>query len=104
YVAIGTIRLAVGGWYQNVRQVPEAEQETEQGDDYVPSPYDEEAEAVVDQQEVIKIPVKDKKQAEVVTKFYDYNAEQEDQENALVLYNNRYYQSTGIDIAFEDGE
>lgn len=104
YLAIATILLSVVVWYQNVGQVPEAEQETEQGDDYVPSPYDEEAEAVVDQQEVIKMPVKDKKQAEIVTKFYDYNAEQEDQENALVLYNNRYYQSTGIDIAFEDGE
>src|SRR5699024_1356659 len=33
-----------------------------------------------------------------------YNADQEDQENGLILYNNRYYQSTGIDIASEEGE
>src|SRR5699024_96013 len=44
------------------------------------------------------------KQADRVTKLYDYKAEEEDQEHALVLYNNRHYQSTGIDIAFEDGE
>src|SRR5699024_10370626 len=66
--------------------------------------FDEDAEAVLDQQEVIKMPVQDKEQAEIVTKFYDYNAEQDEQENGLVLYNNRYYQSTGIDIASAEGE
>src|SRR5699024_7075113 len=79
YLAIATILLSVVVWYQNLGQNTHVEQETEQGDDDVPSPYDEEAKALVDQQEVIKMPVKDKKQAELVTKFYDYNAEQEDQ-------------------------
>ncbi|HEX6593660.1 MAG TPA: peptidoglycan DD-metalloendopeptidase family protein [Bacillota bacterium] len=105
YLAIATILLSVVVWYQNVgQQIPEAEKDVKQGEDYVPNPFNEDAEAVVDQQEVIKMPVKDKNQTEIVTKFYDYNAEQEDQENALVLYNNRYYQSTGIDIAADDGE
>src|SRR5699024_11977165 len=53
---------------------------------------------------LFRSPVSDQEQAEIVTKFYDYNAEQEDQESALVLYNNRYYQSTGVGIASPEGE
>src|SRR5690625_7292482 len=50
------------------------------------------------------MPVTDDVQTEIVTKFFDYSADQEDQEKGLNLYNNRYYQSKGIDIASDDGE
>src|SRR5690625_5551133 len=85
-------------------QVRDTQEDEEMTGEYNPSEFDEDAEAVLDQQEVIKMPVQDKEQAEIVTKFYDYNAEQDEQENGLVLYNNRYYQSTGIDIASAEGE
>src|SRR5699024_4560550 len=52
----------------------------------------------------IKMPVQEDVQTEIVTKFFDYNDDQEEQEKGLNLYNNRYYQSTGVDIASDDGE
>src|SRR5699024_5637400 len=66
--------------------------------------YDEEAESVLQHEEVIKMPVAEDVQAEIVTKFYDYEANEEDQEKGLTLYNNRYYQSTGVNITSDDGE
>ncbi|PAV31340.1 stage II sporulation protein [Virgibacillus profundi] len=108
YLTIAALLLAVVVWYQNLdNQIPEADNDSEQLEntgDYIPTPNDEDAEPVVEQQEVILMPVTDQDQAEIVTKFYDYDAEQEDKENALVLHNNRYYQSTGVDIAAADGE
>ena len=105
YLGIAALLLSVVVWYQNVgNQVPEAEDNEELPGDVASNLYDEDAEAVMDEQEVVKMPVAESEQAEIVTKFYDYNSEEEDQENALVLYNNRYHQSTGIDIASEDGE
>src|SRR5690625_3654220 len=105
YLTIAALLLSVVVWYQNMdNQVPDAQEDSEMTGEYNPSEFDEDAEAVLDQQEVIKMPVQDKEQAEIVTKFYDYNAEQDEQENGLVLYNNRYYQSTGIDIASAEDE
>ncbi|UJL45965.1 M23 family metallopeptidase [Virgibacillus sp. NKC19-16] len=107
YLTVAALLLSVVVWYQNVdNQVPDVadEQEEQESDEYIPTQNDEDAETVLDQQEVIQMPVVDQDQAEIVTKFYDYNAEQEDQENGLVLYNNRYYQSTGIDIASASDE
>src|SRR5690625_2169487 len=105
YLTIAALLLSVVVWYQNMdNQVPDAQEDSEMTGEYNPSEFDEDAEAVLDQQEVIKMAVQDKEQAEIVTKFYDYNAEQDEQENGLVLYNNRYYQSTGIDIASAEGE
>ncbi|MFD1036834.1 peptidoglycan DD-metalloendopeptidase family protein [Virgibacillus byunsanensis] len=105
YLTIAAVLLTVVVWYQNLdNQIPEVEDDQEVTEDYTPNPYDEDAESVVGQQEIIRMPVEDQDQAEIVTKFFDYNADQEDQENALILYNNRYYQSTGIDIAAANGE
>src|SRR5690625_745508 len=105
YLTIAALLLSVVVWYQNMdNQVPDAQEDSEMSGEYNPSEFDEDAEAVLDQQEVIKMPVQDKEQAEIVTKFYDYNAEQDEQEYGLILYNNRYYQSTGIDIASAERE
>lgn len=65
---------------------------------------DEEAEPVIDQQEVLRLPVADQNKVEIVTRFYEYDADDEEQKQALIFHNNRYYQSTGIDIVAEDGE
>ena len=79
-------------------------EDLEQNDSYQSNPFDEEAESVIQQQETIKMPVGENVQTEIVTKFYDYNADPEDQEKGVTFYNNRYYQSTGVDIASVDGE
>lgn len=106
YLVVATLLLVGVVWYQNLdHQMPDmADDHDELTDTYTPNPFDEEAEPVVDQDEVVKMPVEDQEQTEIVTKFYDYNADEEDQKDALVFHNNRYHQSTGIDIAAEDGE
>jgi stage II sporulation protein Q len=104
YLTIAAILLAVVVWYQNVdNQLPEAGDDQELSDNYTPNPH-EDAEAVMDQQEVIKMPVANQEQAEIVTKFFDYDSNSEDQESALILHNNRYYQSTGVDIVYPEGD
>lgn len=104
YLTIAAILLAVVVWYQNMdNQLPEAGDDQELSDNYNPNPHGD-AQPVMENQEVIKMPVADQEQAEIVTKFFDYNASQEDQESALILHNNRYYQSTGVDIVYPDGE
>lgn len=64
---------------------------------------DDDALSVIRQEEVVKMPLANTEQAEIVTKFYDYDADAADQEKSLILYNNRYYQSTGVNIALADG-
>jgi len=106
YLMLAALLLSGVLWYQNVNKQPDAldEDRPESANELADDQFDEDAEAVMDQQEVIQMPVVDNEKTEIVTKFYDYSAEQEDQEQALVEYNNRYYQSTGIDIASEDDE
>ncbi|WP_226036316.1 M23 family metallopeptidase [Aquibacillus saliphilus] len=111
YLTIAALLLTGVLWYQNLdNQVPEAteESETELDSDFItgnnPVGFDEDSEAVMEQQEVLKMPVSEESQSEIVTKFYDYNADSEDQLQALVLYNNKYYQSKGVDVASADGE
>lgn len=105
YLTVAALLLTIVLWYQSLdNQISDSIDEQEITDDYISTPHDEDAEAVLDQQEVIQMPVSDEIQTEIVTKFYDHNADDEDQESALVLYNNRYQQSTGIDIVSEDGE
>lgn len=104
YLTVAALLLSVVIWYQNIdNQINETGDEPV-ADNYSPEEFDKDAQPVMEQQEVIKMPVVDQDQAEIVTKFYDYNAEQEDKENALILYNNRFYQSTGIDITSADSE
>ncbi|WP_087973610.1 M23 family metallopeptidase [Oceanobacillus rekensis] len=105
YLTIAALLLSVVVWYQNIEnQVPDATDNQEQNGEYSPVLNQEDAETVVEQQELIQMPVANMDQAEIVTKFFDYNAEQADRESALVEYNNRFYQSTGIDITSADAE
>ncbi|MFC4024987.1 peptidoglycan DD-metalloendopeptidase family protein [Oceanobacillus longus] len=105
YLTIAALLLSVVVWYQNMdNQIPDATDDQELTDNYSPVLDEQEAEPVIDQQELIQMPVANMDQAEIVTKFFDYNAEQADRENALIEYNNRFYQSTGVDIASANAE
>ncbi|MGP4106136.1 peptidoglycan DD-metalloendopeptidase family protein [Virgibacillus sp. L01] len=104
YLTIAALLLSVVVWYQNLDNQIQETEDDQSSETYTPAEHDEEAQSVMDQQEVIKMPVVNQDQAEIVTNFYDYNADQEAKENALVMFNNRFYQSTGIDIASADGE
>lgn len=106
YLSLAALLLAGIVWYQSVDTTPTADEDidNEQQEESIPTANDNDAEPVVNQnqQEVIQFPLSDPDQAEIVTKFYDYNASEEDQLGALVFYNNRYYQSKGIDISAEE--
>src|SRR5690625_3209170 len=105
YIMIAAFLLTAVLWYQNLeRKLSEGMEDLNQSENYNPDPYDEDAESVLQQTEIIKMPVTEDVQTEIVTKFFDYSADQEDQEKGLNLYNNRYYQSKGIDIASVDGD
>jgi stage II sporulation protein Q len=54
--------------------------------------------------EDFKMPVEKADAAVVKTKFYDFNGKTEDQEAALVFYNNTYQPNTGIDVTMKDDE
>ncbi|WP_040207078.1 M23 family metallopeptidase [Neobacillus jeddahensis] len=54
--------------------------------------------------ENFKMPVKSADDAVVKTKFYDFQGKAEDQEAALVFYNNRYEPNQGIDITTKKDE
>ncbi|RKL68023.1 stage II sporulation protein [Salipaludibacillus neizhouensis] len=69
-----------------------------------PQAEEEEAVPVVAQDEVFELPVMDENEVAVVGTFHDYEASVEEQETALVRYNNYFYQNKGIDLAKEDGE
>src|SRR5690625_2688311 len=106
YLTIAALLLTGVVWYQNSETLPEVQEDFDQlaeqlADDMS---YDGDVQSVMEQQEMIKMPIEDEKDIEVITKFFDYNAEQEEQQQALIEYNNRFYQSTGVDLANIDGE
>lgn len=105
YLIVAVFLLTIVVWYQGLdKQVPNVQESPSTSDDFQSNEHGEEATPVIDQQEVIKMPLANLEQAEIVTKFYDYDAEQEDKEMALILFNNRFHQSTGIDITSADDE
>ncbi len=69
----------------------------------VESNYDD-ALPVTTTNEVFKMPVVNEDDVDVVGYFFDFNSSEEEQQAALVLYDNTYYQSEGIDLAMESGE
>lgn len=108
YITIAGIILSAVVWYQAIgnpwMKSSEMKDEFEQQDNSFATDFDEEAQSVLQQQETIQMPIDESVDAEIVTKFYDYEADEKEQEQGLTLYNNRYYQSTGIDIAETAGE
>lgn len=107
YLGVAALLLTFVVWYQNVdNQIPGAQDDQETTDNTATEEFNgkEDAQTVTSQQEVVKMPVSNQDKAEIVTKFYDYNADEKAKESALVFYNNRYYQSTGVDIATSEGE
>ncbi|WP_182199849.1 M23 family metallopeptidase [Paraliobacillus salinarum] len=103
YLSVAALLLAGVLWYQNLNnQIPEATDQSEEGlSDQVEHPldYNQDSNPVVNPSEIVKMPVSADAQTEIVTNFYDYDKTPEEQAQALVLYNNKYYQSKGIDIA-----
>src|SRR5699024_11163263 len=106
YLMLAALLISAVFWYQNdgTEETEGIEDVMVDSDGYVPVINDETAEPVMEQEELMQLPVANADEAEIVTKFFDYGADETDRANALIHYNNRYYQSTGIDIAAADGE
>lgn len=64
----------------------------------------EDALPVASLSENIKMPVTNEADVKVVGSFFDFNATEEEQQAALVFYDNTYYQNKGIDLAMESKE
>ncbi|SNZ04549.1 stage II sporulation protein Q [Terribacillus aidingensis] len=103
YLGISALLLTAVLWYQSGTNDADQAEEDKGIFDSLSFDDNEEATPVAEQDEVVKSPVAEDAEATVVTKFYDHNADSESQENALVLYDNKYYQSTGVDYAAADG-
>ncbi|WP_227937052.1 M23 family metallopeptidase [Alkalihalobacillus deserti] len=67
-------------------------------------PYGENAVQVTASSEIIKMPVVNEEETTVVGYFYDVNGTPEEQQEALVYYNNTYFPNKGMDFAHTDGE
>src|SRR5699024_7357318 len=107
YLTLAAFLLIGVVWYQSLesRMLEGADEGAELDERYADDPFAaEDAEPVAQQEETIKMHVGKNVQTEIVTKFFDYNDDPEEQEKGLNLYNNRYYQSTGVDIAKDDGD
>lgn len=97
YLGVAAIVIASVLWMQMGSDIAEQENDTTAHN------YDEEAIPTAQQQEVFVEPVL-AKDVEVKTPFYDATASAEEQESALVFYNNKYHQNQGIDYARTSGE
>lgn len=102
YLMSAAVILTAVLWYQGISNdvAEDLNQQNDQGEDVaLETPEAVEVNAL---KENFAMPAIDPEQVQVVKKFYDANASTEDQEAALVFYNNTYRMNKGIDIARED--
>ncbi|OAS88130.1 MULTISPECIES: M23 family metallopeptidase [Metabacillus] len=100
YLMSAAVILTAVLWYQSIsNNVAEDLQTPDQGENAMNDPEAVEVNAL---KENVKMPALDPDAVSVVKKFYDPNASTEEQEAALVSYNNSYRMNKGIDIANED--
>lgn len=104
YIASAAIILTGVLWFQS-----NSTNEARPAEDYTYEPEEKpgayhqgnESVPVTFTEENFEWPVLDEESVFIQTPFYDENASEEDQEAALVFYNNTYYQNKGIDFAME---
>jgi stage II sporulation protein Q len=101
YLGFAAIVLATVLWMQggqeNAKDLSGIDEERSAFD------TNEESVPVLGDSEVFKVPASEDSGVFVQKQFYDTSASTEEQQAALVFYNNTYYQNAGIDYAKEDG-
>lgn len=102
YIASAGLILTAVLWFQNGSN--DTEQYNQEATDVPGKNVDEPAIEVNRSMENFSMPVKDPDSVIIKKQFYDDEASAEEQEAALVFYNNTYHPNTGIDIAAENGE
>lgn len=105
YIASAAIILTGVLWYQSsLTDNAQDKFDYEDTDVTGKKQTDEPAVTVNRSLENFKMPVKNPDDAVVQKQFYDNDSSAEDQEAALVFYNNSYHPNTGMDIAMKDGK
>lgn len=103
YIASAAIILTAVFWFQsNNNDV--AESPVVDSTDVADGNFDQDAVEVNRPVENFVMPVTNPDTAVIAKPFYDLEGKKEEQEAALVFYNNTYHPNTGIDIALKDGE
>ena len=102
YIASAAIILTGVLWYQTSSS--ETDKYDYKSTDIAGKKFNQPSIEVSKALENVKMPMAKADEAVVKMKFYDFQAKAEDQEAALVFYNNTYVPNTGIDITMKDGE
>jgi len=104
YIASAAIILTAVLWYQNGNNATDSNQFDYEATDLTGKKHNEPAVEVNRSLENFAMPVVDPDAVVIQKQFYDNNSTKEQQEAALVFYNNTYHPNTGIDIAMKNGE
>jgi stage II sporulation protein Q len=105
YIVVAALVITVAFWMQGDQQAKIESGEYDL-DQYVKYPSDEDygVTPVTNTTELVGWPVTDSSVVTVFTPFYDPQGTEQEQEAAIVVYNNIYYQNKGIDLVMQNGE
>lgn len=105
-VYLGLAAIVISGviWLQGSdEQITQEDPNVEQGtNDF--GTNNEDALPVTTVNEVFAKPVVNEEEVKVIGHFFSFDATEEEQQAALVFYDNTYFQNKGIDYAMESGE
>jgi stage II sporulation protein Q len=104
YLGSAAIILTAVLWYQNSATDSDKFGYNNEATDVTDKKFNEPAVEVSRAMENFVMPVTDPNKVEIQKQFYDNNGTEEQQEAALVFYDNSYHPNTGIDIVNKDGE
>jgi stage II sporulation protein Q len=105
YIAVAALIITAALWMQGNQQA--VDEEDYSFDDYVQYPKQPdvtEGQPVNNATEMVNWPVLEMEDVTVMVPFYDPQASEEEQEAAIVVYNNMYFPNEGIDLVTENGE
>jgi len=105
YLVSAAIILTGVLWFQNSNNdVAETDDYSYDGTNEPGTAFDDESLPVNTANEEFAMPVLDENTVEIQRQFYDVDASEQEQEAALVFYDNTYYENKGIDIVAKDGK
>ncbi|WP_421382048.1 peptidoglycan DD-metalloendopeptidase family protein [Bacillus salacetis] len=99
YLASAAIIITAILWYQAAGNDVAEDQELGYDDVQTGNEFDRPAVEVNRTMENFVMPVADENEVTIAKGFYDVNASEEEQEAALVVYDNQYHPNQGIDIS-----
>lgn len=105
YLGLVAVVLSTVIWLQGVPDfVLDESEPKDRTESNAKHPDQQEAVPVAAIQEEFQMPVTNENEVQVIGHFFDVNSPEEQQKAALVLYDNTFFESKGIDLALESGE